>query len=158
MYAHRFHGGHWSFLGPGLEKTWYETRSDKPNTVWEKTAAAMMLHMSTESRHPFFRASSVSESGQLDIKEDGKKSTRFDDNEGNIEMLLRAVISVNQLNIYRILAENCKKNSDKNSSPESAPSSDESESSGTLYAKEILGVFVMPENNKMLTWRKPNNL
>ena len=43
------------------------------------------------------------ERGVLDIKEYGKKSTRFDDNERNIEMLLRTVISVNQLSIYRIL-------------------------------------------------------
>ena len=71
------------------------------------------------------------------MKEYGKKSTRFNDNEGNIEMLLRRVISVNQLRIYRILTDKCK-NWDENSSQESAPSSDESESSGTFYAKEIL--------------------
>ena len=97
----------------------------------------MMLQMVTESGHTVFRASSAFERGKLDIKEYGKKSTRFDENEGNMEMLLRTVISVNQLNIHGIWAESCK-NWDKNSSEESARYSDGSESSGTLYAKEIL--------------------
>ena len=30
-YAERFPRGYWSFLGPGSEKTWYKTCSDKPN-------------------------------------------------------------------------------------------------------------------------------
>ena len=29
-YARRFPCGRWSFLGPGLENTWYKTCSDKP--------------------------------------------------------------------------------------------------------------------------------
>ena len=136
-HARRFHRGHWSFLGPRLETTWYKTCFDKPNRKWDRSAAMMILQMSTESGHPVFRASSAFERGKLDTKEYGKKSTRFDDNEGNIEMLLRTVISVNQLSIYNILAEKCK-TWDNNSSQESAPSSDESESSGTFYAKEIL--------------------
>ena len=65
----------------------------------------MILQLVTESGHPVFRASSAFERGKLDIKEDGKKSTRFDDNEENIEMLLRTVIAVNQLSIYGCLAE-----------------------------------------------------
>ena len=40
-YARRFPRGHWSFLGPGQEKTWYKTCSDKPNREWERTAAMM---------------------------------------------------------------------------------------------------------------------
>ena len=53
-------------------------------------------------------------------------------------MLLRTVISVNQLSIRGALADWCK-NWDKNSSEDSAEdSSEDSESSGTLYAKEII--------------------
>ena len=53
-------------------------------------------------------------------------------------MLLRTVISVNQLSIYGASADLCKE-LDKNSSEDSAEdSSEDSESSGTLYAKEIL--------------------
>ena len=63
--------------------------------------------MSTESDHPVFRASSAFEKGKLDIKEYGKKSTQFD-NEGNIEMLLRTVISVNQLSICEFWQKSAK--------------------------------------------------
>ena len=67
-----------------------------------------------------------------------KMSTQFNDNEGNIEMLLRTVISVNQLNVYGALAD-LWKNLDTNSSEDSAEdSSEDSESSGTLHAKDIL--------------------
>ena len=69
----------------------------------------MILQMDTGSGHPVFRASSAFERGKLDIKEYGNKSTRFDDNERNIEMLLRTVISVNQLSVYGIFEEKCKK-------------------------------------------------
>ena len=97
--------GRWSFLGPGLEKTWYKICSEKPNREWDRTAAMMIFQLVTESGHPDFRASSAFERGKLNIKEHGKKSTRFDNNEGNIEMLLRTVISVNQLSIYGFLAD-----------------------------------------------------
>ena len=68
----------------------------------------MILELTTESGHPVFRASSAFEGGKSDIKEHGKKSSQFDDNEGNIEMLLRTVISVKQLSIYGALAGWCK--------------------------------------------------
>ena len=29
--ARKFPRGHWSFLVPGLEKTWYRTCTEKPN-------------------------------------------------------------------------------------------------------------------------------
>ena len=109
----------------------YKTCSEKPNREWDRTAALMIPQLVTESGHAFFSSSSAFQRGKLDIKEYGMKSTRFDDNEGNIEMLLRTVISVNQLSIHGCLPDWCK-NWDRNSSEESAPSSDGSESSGTL--------------------------
>ena len=33
--ARRFPCGHWSFLGPGSEKKWYGTFSEKPDGVWD---------------------------------------------------------------------------------------------------------------------------
>ena len=69
----------------------------------------MIFQLTTESGHPVLRASSASERGELDSKDDGKKSTQFDDNKGNIEMLLRTVLSVNQFSIYGALADWCKK-------------------------------------------------
>ena len=83
----------------------YKTCSDKPHREWDRTAAMMIFQLVTESGRLVFRACSAFEKGKLDIKDHGKKSTRFDDNEGNIEMLLRTVISVNQLSIYGFLAD-----------------------------------------------------
>ena len=40
-YACRFPRGRWS-LGPGSEKKWYGTYSDKPDGAWDKTAEQMM--------------------------------------------------------------------------------------------------------------------
>ena len=48
----------------------------------------MILQLVTESGHAVFRASSAFQRGKLDIKENCKMSTRFEDNKGNIEMLL----------------------------------------------------------------------
>ena len=93
-YARRFHRDHCSFLGSESEKAWYKTCCDQPNREWDRTAAMMILQMSTESDLPVFEASRVFERGKLDIKEYDKKSTRFDNNEGNIEILLCVVISM----------------------------------------------------------------
>ena len=41
----------WSFLGPGSEKTWYGTCSDKTDGDWDRTAERMMLNFA-ESGHP----------------------------------------------------------------------------------------------------------
>ena len=128
--------------------TWCKTCSDKPNREWDRTAAMMILQLVTESGHPVLGASSAFERGKLDIKEYGKKSSRFVDSEGNIEMLRRSAISVNQLSIHGFLEDWC-----KNWYKKSAPSSDRSESSGTLYAKAMLEMrrlyreyTQMPEN------------
>ena len=71
-YARRFLLGRWSFLGPGSEKNWYGTYSDKPDGKWDKTAERMMLNFA-ESGHPVFRATSALEGGQLRSKGKGKK-------------------------------------------------------------------------------------
>ena len=44
--ARRFPRGRWSFLGPGSEKKWYGTHSDKADGDWDKTAEQMMLNSS----------------------------------------------------------------------------------------------------------------
>ena len=49
-YARRFTRGHWSFLGPGSEKTWYGTDVSKLDGESDKTAQDMMLNFA-ESRH-----------------------------------------------------------------------------------------------------------
>ena len=115
-----------------------KTCSDKLDGNWGRTAEMTKLQLTAESGHPIFRASSAYERGELGSKGHGKKSTQISDNEGNIEMLLRTVISVNQLSIYGALADLCKELNKKSSEDSGEDSSEDSESSGTLYAKEIL--------------------
>ena len=43
-YASRFLLGRWSFLGPGSEKKWCGTYSDKLYGDWDKTTELMMLN------------------------------------------------------------------------------------------------------------------
>ena len=104
-YALRFLRGHWSFLGPGSEKKSYGT-SDKPDGVWDRMAEEMLLNFS-ESGHPIFRATSALERRELRSKVGGKKTIHFNGNEQNVELILRTVISANQLSIYGAVADMC---------------------------------------------------
>ena len=88
-----------SFLGPGSEKKWYGIYTDKPDGSWDQVAEEMMMNF-TDSVHPIFRASSVFERGELRRKGGGKKSTHFNGSDENIWLLLRKVISANQLSVY----------------------------------------------------------
>ena len=54
----------------------------------------------SDSGHPIFRASNAFERGQLRSKAHGKKSIHFNDSDENIQLLLRTVISANQLSVY----------------------------------------------------------
>ena len=105
-YARRFLLGRWSFLGPGSEKKWYGTYSDKPDGDWDKTAGLMMLNFA-ESVHPIFRATCALERGGLRSKGKGKKSIHFNGSEETIELVLRTIISVNPLSIYEGVADLC---------------------------------------------------
>ena len=91
----------------------------------------MILQLNKESGHPLFRASSAFERGDLS-KRHGKNSTLFNENERNIELLLRTVISVNQLSIHGATANLCKElNGDSD-----GDSHEDSESSGTFDTEE----------------------
>ena len=67
----------------------------------------MMRHFA-ESSHPIFRATSALERGELRSKRKGKKSVHFNGNEENIELLLRTVISANQLSIFGAVTGLCR--------------------------------------------------
>ena len=105
-YARKFPRGHWSFLGPASEKKWYGTNTNKPVVSWDRMAEEMMLNFSG-SGHPIFRASSAFQRVKLRSKEGGKKSKHFNGSDENIELLLRTVISANQLSIYGAIADLC---------------------------------------------------
>ena len=72
--ARRLLLGRWSFWGPGSEKKWCGTYSDKPDGNCDKTAERMMLNFA-ESGHPIFRASSALERGELRSKLKGNPLT-----------------------------------------------------------------------------------
>ena len=95
---------HWPFLGPGSEKQWYGTYSDKPDGVWDTTAEDMILEFA-ETIHPMFLASSAPERGKLRSKGGGKKTIHFTGSEQNVELILRTVMSAKQLSIYGAVAD-----------------------------------------------------
>ena len=59
------------------------------------------------SGHPIFRVSSAFGRGELRSKEGGKKSIHVNASHENIEMLLRTVVSANQLSMYGRVADLC---------------------------------------------------
>ena len=61
-----------------------------------------------ESGHPVFRASSALEGGELKSKAKGKKFIHFNGSDETIELILSAIISVNQLSVYGAVAALCK--------------------------------------------------
>ena len=44
-YVRRFPRGNWSFLGPGTDKKWYGTYTDKPDGSWDRMTEEMMLQI-----------------------------------------------------------------------------------------------------------------
>ena len=73
----------------------------------DTTAEGMMLNFA-ESGHPVFRASSALEGGELKSKAKGKKFIHFNGSDETIELILSAIISVNQLSVYGAVAALCK--------------------------------------------------
>ena len=65
-----------------------------------------MLNFS-ESGHPVFRGSSAFERGGLMSKGKGKLYVHFNDSDETIELILRTVISVNELSVYGAAADMC---------------------------------------------------
>ena len=104
--ARRFPRGHWSFLELGSEKKQYGTYTGRPDGSWDKIAEQMMVNFS-ESSHTIFRASSAFGRGVLRSKGGGKKAIHFNNSDENIELLLRTVISANELSVYGAVANLC---------------------------------------------------
>ena len=103
-FARRFPRGHWSSLGLGSEKKEYGTYAGRPDGSQDKVAEQMMVNFS-ESGHTIFRASSAFERGELRSKGGGMKAIHFNGSDENIELLLRTVISANQLSVYGAVAD-----------------------------------------------------
>ena len=73
----------------------------------DQTAEQMMLDFD-ESIDPMFRASSPLETGELRSKEGSKKTIHFNGCEQNVELILRTIISANQLSVHGALTDLCR--------------------------------------------------
>ena len=61
-----------------------------------------------ESGHPVFRATGALERGELKSKGGEKKSIHLNGSEETVELILRTVISANQLSTHGAVADLCK--------------------------------------------------
>ena len=84
----------------------------KNGTEWDKIAEVMMLCLHSESCHPTYRATSALGRGELRSEGKGQKSFQYNYSEETIVLILRTIISVNQLSIYGTASDSCKELSD----------------------------------------------
>ena len=105
-YAKRFQQGCGSHLGLGCEKKWYGTHVQKPNGEWIRVAEIMTVNFA-ESGHPIFQATSLLEKRELKSKGGGQKTIHNNEREETVELILRTVISFNQLSIFGSVADLC---------------------------------------------------
>ena len=71
-----------------------------------RVAESMMINFA-ESGHPMFQATSALGRGEMKSEGGGKKTIHNNGSEGTVELILRTVISVNQLSIYGAVADLC---------------------------------------------------
>ena len=83
-----------------------EIQVNKPDGEWDKTAEGMMLNFA-EGGHPVFRATGLLERGELKSKGKGAKNSHFNGSDETIDLILRTVISVNQLTVYGAVPDLC---------------------------------------------------
>ena len=83
----------------------YRTHVNKPNGEWSRVTKIMMINFA-ESGHPVFRA--TLERRELRSKEKGKKSIHFNGSNETVDLILRTVISVNQLSVHGAVEDLCK--------------------------------------------------
>ena len=66
----------------------------------------MMINFA-ETGHPIFQATSPLGRGELKSKGGGKKTIHYNGSEEYVELVLRTIISANQLSIYGAVADLC---------------------------------------------------
>ena len=87
-------------------RKWYGTHVCNPDGQWDEVAENMMINFA-ESGNPIFRASSALERGELKSKEKGMITIHYNGTDETIELILRTVISVNQLSVYGVATDLC---------------------------------------------------
>ena len=104
-YAHRFPLGRWSFLGPGSEKKW--SRNPRQQTWW-RLGENCWRHDAPLCRKRSPCVSSPWKEENLEATEREIILFHFNGSEETMELVLRTIISVNQLSIYGAAADFCK--------------------------------------------------
>ena len=89
-----------------MRKSGKELTSNKPSGEWNRVAETMTVNLA-ESGHPIFQATSPLGRGELKSKGGGMKTIHNNGSEENVELILRTLISVNQLSIYKPVADLC---------------------------------------------------
>ena len=92
--------------GPGCEKKWYGTHVNKPNGEWTGVAENMLVNFA-ESGHPIFQSTSPLGRRELKSKGGGKKTIHYNGSEKTVELILRTVVSFNQLSVCGAVADLC---------------------------------------------------
>ena len=92
----------------GLDRRRNDTEPMSTNLMGRmgKTAEDLMLNF-TESGHPVFRVSSTFARDEFRSKGKGFQSIHFNGSDDTIELILRTIISVNQLSVYGAVADLC---------------------------------------------------
>ena len=86
---------HWTFLGPGSEKKWYGTLSEKLEGKLDSTATRLVKRFK-ESGHPVFKSISALSRGILKRKFN-RDTIHFTADASNTELFFRTIHSAKQL-------------------------------------------------------------
>ena len=106
IFAKRFTAGRWSFLGPGSEKKWYSTYTDRPQGEWD-TVAELMISNSEKADTQFPEQRVHCPEETLQSKGGGELSVHFCADGGTIETVFRTIIFVNQSSIDGAVSDLC---------------------------------------------------
>ena len=98
---------HWSFLGRGSEEKWYAALAYQPDGSWNRVSEQMMMIMLAESGHLALGGTSALFQGAPKRKRGGRTSIHHNAESATAELLLRIVVSVNQVSVHGGMADWC---------------------------------------------------
>ena len=99
-FAAHFKPGHWCFLGPASEKTWWNGITNNPQGQWDSVASQMVDIFECRTEPPIFPATAILSLGPL------KEGRRNDHSRGTFEnkkTLIQTTLAGNVLCIYNCL-------------------------------------------------------
>ena len=107
LYARRFGGGQWTFIGSGSERKWCSINEDSRQRIWDKIAEKMWEF--TECGCPIFRATTPLSRGQLKNKRHGKLSTHYAADKETIETIF-GIMFLQISSVFTEQSRKCVKN------------------------------------------------